>query len=217
MGKHMEIQRVKFRKNGAGNFEIAPNRMSNEQLLAATRAEYRKWQKFISPQAGLDNLKFLEFASLFEQLDLKADGSTPPSDISSWKLEAARGLIARATKGDKLADYVLREAAVLFMARQLPLPVELGGYISKVLLQKHELGKRINGANFLRDYCIAYLVHQVLRHSKERISQTRNKSRTGKDSACTIVAKATNMGEDSVEAIWSKYKRNYPAVAAVTY
>jgi hypothetical protein len=148
----------------------------------------------------------------------------------TWNPELAAKLIADAKQGDTDADQVLREVAAEFLTKRIPLPNELADHVVPCLqanssTQSHKMESNSNRAHKTeyRDWILALTVDVIVR--RFNLKPTRNRE-TLEHCACSIVALAADLHENTVKNAWDDYKRvadqpstNYvpQAVVSVTY
>jgi hypothetical protein len=113
----------------------------------------------------------------------------------TWNEKLAAKLIADAKQGDVDADQVLREVAIEFLQRRIPLPNELADYVAAYLQQANS-GKAQSHKTDYRDWILALTVADVVRRFK--LNPTRNRA-TQRHCACSIVARATKLSEKTVQ------------------
>jgi hypothetical protein len=197
-------------RNDRGLYELHPKPMSIEQLIAAAANTFKR----DLPRSSVDNSRLeqrrMTARVLFNLATSKLWMSVTAASIS-WNKDLALDLIARANDGDREAQKVLRDAALVFINRSLPLPPELGDYVVDPLppVEKKKRGAppQSKGKNDLRDRMIADMVKQVLLHCVALLP-TRNAA-SEHESACSIVARAftlasgENISESSINTIWS--------------
>jgi hypothetical protein len=160
------------------------------------------------------NWRFDQYVQICSQINFVADGKRirPKIDLPlKWNSRAAQKVIRQARAGDRQADQVLCDIASELLERSVDLPPELRGYVVNLLrtgaelLRKRRsppLKKRKNPhSTFLRDAMIIAIVDRVARHKK--LKATRSPA-SEHDSACSVVAKAAGMKEDTVNKIWGR-------------
>jgi hypothetical protein len=140
-----------------------------------------------------------------------------------WNEKLAAKLISDAKQGDADADQVLREVAAEFLLKRIPPPDELADYAAAHLLQTNSSKKQSHKTDY-RDWILALTVDDIVRHFN--LKHTRNKA-TEKHCACSTVALATGLSENTVQNAWHRYQGiadqrtaiNYvaQAVVSVTY
>jgi hypothetical protein len=123
----------------------------------------------------------------------------------------ATKLIADAKQGDANADQVLREVAAEYLKRRILPPKQLADYAAACLQQPkarpHKTKTQSHKTEF-RDWVLAVLVGNVVR--KFGLKPTRNRA-SERDCACSIVAKAAKVSENTVQNAWNKYKSIFEA------
>jgi hypothetical protein len=127
---------------------------------------------------------------------------------TTWNEKLAAKLIADAQQGDADADQVLREVAVEHLQRRIPLPNELADYAAACLQQanssKVQSDEKARSHKMdYRDWILALTVNDLVRHFK--LNPTRNKA-TEEHCACSIVALAADLSENTVQNAWDDYK-----------
>jgi hypothetical protein len=147
-----------------------------------------------------------------------------------WNEKLAAKLIADAGQGDTDADQVLREAAAAYLERRELLPKPLADYAVTCLRacsgqkkpkQQPNSSKSQSHKTDYRDWILALTVDDLARHFK--LNRTRNDA-TGEHCACSIVALATELHENTVQNAWHRYQSiadqrtatNYVAQAMVS-
>jgi hypothetical protein len=123
---------------------------------------------------------------------------------------ATSRLIFWAKAGNEYADNVLRNTAMVYADRGQPLSKVLTGYICFAKPSTGlGLGKR---KTLYRDALLAAMTHRI---TQLGFLPTRNSATNDKESACSIVAKASGVHEDVVVKAWKRLGR-WPEIAAAS-
>ena len=128
--------------------------------------------------------------------------------LGKWNGKLAAKLIPDAKQGDADADQVLREVAAEHLQRRTPLPDELADYVAACLQQTNSSKaqsdeKAQSHKTDYRDWILALTVDDVARHFN--LDETRNEA-TEEHCACSIVAEAADLHENTVQNAWHRYQ-----------
>ncbi len=117
-------------------------------------------------------------------------------------------VIAAAEAGHQDADMALREVAAEYIDRREEMPTALANYVQRALVMppvSYPPGRNL-ADTWLRDVCVAVLVHLVV--ERWHLRATRNRA-SERHSACSVVALALvgriNVGEQQVERIYREH------------
>jgi hypothetical protein len=117
-------------------------------------------------------------------------------------------LVEAVNRGDRDAAVSACEWAYLAVYSQGGIPQALREYVTNLLFEKAEAGRRRRGKHpdeqFSRNFAIMYAVARVAEHGFDP-----TRTQTHRDCACSIVSRAlekigVHMSEDNVERIWGE-------------
>ena len=138
-----------------------------------------------------------------------------PPGTMTWNPKLAEKLIADAEQGDADADQVLREVAAEYLKADKKPPEPLAHYAGTCLWpppgrekarQQPNSSKPQSHKMDYRDWIIAFTVDDVARQFNLRHTRNDATESKGKHCACSIVALATDLHENTVQNAWHDYK-----------
>jgi hypothetical protein len=172
--------------------------VTSEDAIKAASELLGRWLKKTPSHTLAPNLRRTSLVSVERLAELH-----DPAKASDFA-----NLVKAANRGDRDATVSACEWAYLAVCSQAGIPQSLKEYVTNLLFEKAEAGRKRRGKHpdeqFSRNYAIMYAVARVAEHGFEP-----TRTQTHRDCACSIVSLAlekigVHMSEDNVERIWGE-------------
>jgi len=176
--------------------------MTSEEAIDAATELLGRWLKKTPSHS--------KFASYFRRANVLSVDRMKELYDPAKSSEFAK-IVDAAKGGDRDAMVSACEWACLAVSGQKGIPDPLREYVTNLLFEKAEEGRRKRGKNpdelASRDYAIMYAVARVAEHGFDA-----TRTQTHRECACSIVSQAlekngVHMSEDNVERIWGERLR----------